>query len=183
MKYVKELRSLLLSQVFAMWRTPPLISPQTTRERLELVLDVHFNQPLWSEIRIDKNYLLVSPIPWLPKGMWTETSFIDQPGRAKVFPLLMSRMKEQGAGSSLCYTQSLCHWWKSPPTGICMTASWNQICFPHIQPSSACKQLDFSLLLHLNFKNLETVNIELSAPELILFLAPTIKLPVCKAKT
>lgn len=105
------------------------------------------------------------------------------PGRAKVFPLLMSRMKEQGAGSSLCYTQSLCHWWKSPPTGICMTASWNQICFPHIQPSSACKQLDFSLLLHLNFKNLETVNIELSAPELILFLAPTIKLPVCKAKT
>lgn len=146
---------------------------------------VHFNQPLWSEIRIDKNYLLVSPIPWLPT-VWELKQALQitqlPPGMAKVFPLLIGRMKEQGAGSSLCYSPELCRWWKSPPTGICTTNSWNQICFPHIQPPSTCKRLAFSLLLHLNFKNLETVNIELSAPELILFLAPTIKLPVCKAK-
>jgi hypothetical protein len=54
---------------------------------------------------------------------------------------------------------------------------------PPVHPASQQhKQLDFSSILHLNFKILETVNIELSALKLILCLFQQSKLPDLKAE-
>lgn len=98
MKYVKELGSSLLSQLFAVWRTPPLQSPQTTRERLDLVLRCSFqsitltrNQN-WQKLFVNfTNFLMTRRyVSWnklhssaVPGGYCKSLPFIDrQNGKA-----------------------------------------------------------------------------------------------------
>lgn len=106
--------------------------------------------------------------------MLTKEAFIDQPGISRSTNYFHRWNKSEGYRIQSLW-QSQAHFTVETPThNMGMIVFWNDTCFQNIQPSSTYKQLGFSLLLHLNFKNLETVNTELSALELILFLAATI---------
>lgn len=106
--------------------------------------------------------------------MLTKEAFIDQPGISRSTIYFHRWNKSEGYRIQSLW-QSQAHVTVQTPThNMGMMVFWNDTCFQSTQPSSAYKQLGFSSLLHLNFKNLETVNLELSALELILFLAATI---------
>lgn len=93
MKYVKEPGSLLLSRVFAIWRTPPLKSPQTTRERLDLVLRCSFHSTTltrnqnWQKLFVNFTNFLITKryVNWnklysstVPSGYCKSLPFINR---------------------------------------------------------------------------------------------------------
>lgn len=130
-------------------------------------------QPLLPNITIDKNWSFISPIPYPISVKANELYGPTMTPQVRQVSRLFTGRRAGYRAQSLLQQQSASHWWKAPPTVRVWRPFGTKSVSPHIQPLSTYKQLDFSSLLHLNFKNLETVNMELSALELILFLAPT----------